>query len=294
METRATGHVRLADGRRLDMRDTGPRTGDVVLLHPGTPMGAARLGFIEDAAHARGLRFVVVSRPGYGDSTRLPGRAVAHAVADTAELLDALAVDRLHVIGYSGGGPHALACAARLDGVRGAAVIGGVAPRHDGFDWFAGMGEANVHGFTTCIEGGEPAMRAILEQDPDRMQSVTVDQMVQQMDSLLPDVDRALLSEDLGADILGAIQEAYRVGVDGTLDDNLSFVSPWGFGLDEIGVPVDIWHGTVDRMSPVQHGRYLAAQVPTARAHVFEGEGHISVLVGMIDTILDRLCDTPS
>src|SRR5436190_280844 len=124
----AFDHVRLPDGRLLDLRVSGPADGLPLVFHHGTPGAATPLRALERAAHARGLRLVTTSRPGYGGSSRQPRRAVVDVVADTAAVLANIGAERCLVAGWSGGGPHALACGARLDAAAAVLVIAGVAP----------------------------------------------------------------------------------------------------------------------------------------------------------------------
>lgn len=105
-------HIDLGDGRLLELRVSGPSDGLPLVFHHGAPGAASPIRGLERAAHKRGLRLVAASRPGYGGSTRKPGRIISDVVADTSEVLDALGADRCLVAGWSGGGPHALACAA--------------------------------------------------------------------------------------------------------------------------------------------------------------------------------------
>ncbi len=114
MATSSRMQLRLADGRSLDLYESGPRDGAVLLFHHGTPGSRVPFRAIERAAHRQGLRVVTTSRPGYGDSTRHPRRSVLDVVADTRAALDAVGADRCYVAGWSGVGPHALACGARL------------------------------------------------------------------------------------------------------------------------------------------------------------------------------------
>lgn len=284
-------HVRTRDGRRIDIEDVGDRDAPAVVFHSGTPMGIRPLPLIQDPARDRGLRLIRASRPGYGDSTPNPGRAVVDVVADTEDVLTALDVAESWHLGYSGGGPHALACGARLDGARAVAVLAGAMPFTTVEDFTAGMGEDNVTGFTAAATG-EAELRELLEEDPDRMQSVTPEQMLANMESLLPPVDREHLTGSLAADMLASMQEAYRVGVEGSMEDNLAFVRHWGFELDEITIPVSIWQGTEDLMVPLAHGRRLAELMPNASTHILEGEGHVSMLVRRMGAILDELVAT--
>jgi pimeloyl-ACP methyl ester carboxylesterase len=111
------------------------------------------------------------------------------------------------------------------------------------------------------------------------------------MSSLLPEVDRAVLTAGLAEELAVAFHEAVRLGVGGWLDDDLAFVQPWGFSLTAITKPVAVWQGSADLMVPYAHGRWLAAHVPNADVHLVEGQGHLSVAHGAEDTaaILDVL-----
>src|SRR4051812_23526270 len=111
-----TTAVRMRDGRELEVLQVGPADGLPFVLHLGTPGAAVDIPQVTRPAGERGLRTVTYSRPGYAGSTPVPGRCVADAAADTAAVLDALGVDRFVTLGWSGGGPHALACAALLPG----------------------------------------------------------------------------------------------------------------------------------------------------------------------------------
>ncbi|MEY9995924.1 pimeloyl-ACP methyl ester carboxylesterase [Streptomyces sp. V4I8] len=138
--------VYTGDGRRLAVEISGDPGGSPVFLLHGTP--GSRLGPAPRPMllyHQR-VRLITYDRPGYGPSDRLPGRQVAHVSGDVAAIADALGVERFAVVGRSGGGPHALACAALLpDRVTRAAVLVSLAPRDaDGLDWFAGMTASNV------------------------------------------------------------------------------------------------------------------------------------------------------
>lgn len=279
----------LSDGRRLDVRVTGPADGLPLVFHHGTPGAATPIRALERAAHARGLRLVTTSRPGYGESTRQPGRAVIDVVADTAEVLAAIGADECVVAGWSGGGPHALACAARLPMAKAVLVISGVAPYDaEGLEWMAGMGEDNVAEFGAALQGEVP-LRSFMDAVGPHLKEVTVEGIVGSLSSLLPDVDRAVLTDEFGEDMAAGFHEALRVSVDGWLDDDLAFVASWGFGLDEIATPVSVWQGSLDQMVPFAHGEWLAARVPGAAVHLEQGEGHLSIGVGAMDRMLDDL-----
>jgi pimeloyl-ACP methyl ester carboxylesterase len=292
--TRRT-HLRLADGRELDVFESGLPHGRVLVYHHGTPGSRVPFRTMVTAVHRLGLRLVTMSRPGYGDSTRHPGRSVADVAADTAAVLDALGAQRCLVAGWSGGGPHALACAARLaDRVDAALVIAGVAPYPiEGLDWLAQMGEDNIVEFGKAMEG-EAALRPFLDEAREQLGHATPADLISGMSSLLPAVDRALLTGEVGEDMAAIFHEGLRVGVDGWLDDDLAFVKPWGFSLAEVAVPTLLWQGTSDLMVPAGHGQWLAERIPGVVAHIEDGEGHLSIGIGGIDRMLQDLVSAGS
>ena len=279
----------LPDGRRLDMRVSGPAGGLPLVFHHGTPGARTPIRALERAAHARGLRLVTTSRPGYGNSTRQPGRSVVDVVADTDAVLAAVGAERCLTMGWSGGGPHTLACGARLGAAAAVLVVAGVAPYGaDGLDWMAGMGEDNIVEFSAALRG-EDQLRPYLSEQGEVLRDIGAADIVASMESLLPDADRAALTGEFGEDMAASFREAVSTGVDGWLDDDLAFAKPWGFGLAEISVPVMIWQGSADLMVPFAHGQWLASRLPAAAAYLEEGEGHLSVGLGKLDTMLDEL-----
>jgi pimeloyl-ACP methyl ester carboxylesterase len=148
----------LSGGRRLDVVSTGPTDGLTFVFHGGTPSAAVPFGPAVDAVTGRGLRYVTYSRPGYAGSDPHPGRTVADAAADVAAILDHLGAGTFVTAGWSGGGPHALACAALLPSrCKAAATIAGVAPYSaEGLDWLAGMGKENHEEFGVALRGEQP------------------------------------------------------------------------------------------------------------------------------------------
>ncbi|HYK67659.1 MAG TPA: alpha/beta hydrolase [Streptosporangiaceae bacterium] len=281
--------VQLPDGRRLDVNISGPPDGLPLVYHHGTPAAVPPIRALERAVHARGLRLVTTSRPGCGRSTRQPGRSVVDVVADTDALLAALGADRCVTMGWSGGGPHALACGARLGAVAAVLVVAGVAPYEaDGLDWMAGMGEQNLVEYTAAGRG-EDQLRPYLAQLGELMRNIRAADIVASMQSLLPDVDQKSVTGEFAEDMAAGIREAMRSGIDGWLDDDLAFVKPWGFGLAEISVPTVVWQGSADLMVPFTHGQWLASRLPAASVHLEEGEGHLSVGLGKLDAMLDEL-----
>ena len=228
-------------------------------------------------------------RPGYATSSRQAGRSVVDVVDDTATVLASLGVTACLVAGWSGGGPHALACAARLPEARAALVIAGVGPSGaQDLDFLSGMGQDNIDEFGAAFDG-EATLRPYLDAQRPALLATDADGVIASIGSVLPDVDRAQLTDEFGADMAESFGDALQVSVDGWLDDDLAFVSDWGFSLDEITKPVIAWQGDQDLMVPFAHGQWLASHVPGVTAHLMPGEGHLSITVGAIDRMLEEL-----
>lgn len=280
----------LPDQRELDVCVSGPPGGQLLLWHHGTPGSAHQPGFLAHAVHSRGWRLVTMARPGYGASTRRAGRVVADVVPDVAAVLDHLDEDGALVGGASGGGPHSLACAALLpERVRAALVVCCLAPWDaEGLDFLAGMGQDNLDELALAVEG-EDALRPYIEQQLPGMAVATAEQLVEGMASLLPEVDRACLTGDVGADFTVAMNGVGQAGPDGWIDDDLAFLRPWGFDLDQVRAPTSLWQGGLDLMVPFAHGQWLAPRIPGVHAHLENGEGHLSITVGAVDRMLDEL-----
>lgn len=285
--------VSLPDGRQLDVEVVGPVDAVPLVFHHGTPGSKIATHHLTRAVLARGLRLVTYSRAGYGGSTRRVGRRVVDVVEDIAAVLDHLGAERCLVAGESGGGPHTLATAARLSGrVAGALCIAGVAPYEaEGLDFLAGMGEQNIEEFGLALRG-DSDLRPYLERDAVELRGTDGPGIVTALQTLLPDVDRAVLTHQYGQDLADSLTEGLRTGVDGWLDDDLAFTAPWGFELDEIAVPVFLWQGREDLMVPFAHGQWLAERISGVRAHLLDGQGHLSIAAGSIDALLDELITT--
>jgi pimeloyl-ACP methyl ester carboxylesterase len=219
------------------------------------------------------------SRPGYGDSNTAIGRQVATAAQDTALIVTALGHDGFVTAGWSGGGPHALACAALIDGCKAAGVIAGPAPRDaEGLDWLAGMAQDNLDEFDLAGLGGEE-FDAFLETVASSVPLLTnASDIAGALGDLLTARDvEAVGAHGIGEYLLAAIQGAVRVGTTGWRDDDVALLTPWGTNPSDISKPVLIWHGTEDRMVPYSHAEWLVSHIPGAVLKRADGEGHLSV-----------------
>ncbi|MFI5841830.1 alpha/beta fold hydrolase [Catenuloplanes sp. NPDC051500] len=271
--------IALADGRTLEYLTEGPDDARPLIFHHGTPAGGVVYRPLADAAIRHGLRLVMPNRPGYCGSTSKPGRRVADIAADVAALLDALGADDFVTVGWSGGGPHALACAALLpDRCRAAATIAGVAPfGAPGLDWLAGMGDDNLAEFGAAFRGTAP-LDEFLTDAATGLIDVRPHDVITAFGDLLSDVDQSALRSGMADYLAAASRTAVAQGIAGWREDDLAFVSDWGFPLDTLRVPVAIWQGDQDRMVPFGHGRWLSTHVTGATTHLLPGEGHLSLL----------------
>jgi pimeloyl-ACP methyl ester carboxylesterase len=173
-------------------------------------------------------------------------------------------------------------------------VISGFAPYGaEGLDWMAGMGEENVVEYSAAVHG-EDELRSYLARECERFKNVTAADIVASLDTVLPSVDRAVLTGEFGEDLAAQFREAVRTGIDGWLEDDLAFTSSWGFGLEEISVPTIIWQGSADLMVPFSHGQWLASHIPGASVHLEHGEGHLSIGLGALDRMLYELVSAGS
>jgi pimeloyl-ACP methyl ester carboxylesterase len=284
--------VRVPDGRDVEVLLAGQQDALPLVVHEGTPVGLiAPPGTIE-AAVARGLRYVQIARPGYEGSTPLPGRRVADVAADVAAVLDSLGAREFVSIGMSGGGPHALASAACLHGrCLAAASVAGVGPYlAEGLDFLAGMGPENHAEFGAAFRGAS-ALEPYLEKEAAALVGVTGADIVAALGGLISPADAAVLTGEHADLLAGGLRGAVRGGIAGWRDDDLAFVSSWGFSLVALAGRVAIWQGDQDRMVPFAHGQWLAARIPGARAHLEPGEGHLTMTVTAIGRILDDLLD---
>jgi pimeloyl-ACP methyl ester carboxylesterase len=282
--------VQRSDGRTLEVVASDPIGPLPLLFHNGTPSAALLYPPLVDAVAKHGSGVVTFSRPGYGDSTPHRGRNVASVGDDSAAALHALGVEEFVTLGWSGGGPHALACAALLsERCRACASLAGVAPYGvDGLDWMAGMGEPNVEEFSAAL-GGDARLSKFLSAAIEGLDSLKADDLADSLGDLASDVDKAALTGDFAEYIAAVFRRAAAQGIAGWRDDDLAFTGTWGFDLAPIATPVSIWHGRQDRMVPFSHGEWLAANVSGAAAHFADDEGHVSLVVASLDEIVDDL-----
>lgn len=278
--------VDVAGGRSVQVLAAGPDDGLPLVFHTGTPAGLVHCPPVARAAAEAGLRCVMYSRPGYGGSDPQPGRPVSAAAADVAAILDLLGADEFVTAGWSGGGPHALACAALLPGrCLAVATIASVAPfSAAGLDWLDGMAQENITEFAAAERGGEE-LTAMLTEAAATFANVTGTDIIEAFGGLVTAPDKAALTGEFADLLARQTRAAVATGIAGWRDDDLAFVADWGFAPADITVPVAVWHGDQDAMVPIAHGRWLAASIGGARARLLDGEGHLSLVARHMDAI---------
>lgn len=261
------------------MYDVGNPDGTAVLFHAGTPMSGKP--FAEHAALGEELGFRLVSydRAGYGESTRRAGRSVADVVEDVAAVADALGIERFATWGLSGGGPHALACAALLpERVTRVGLMGSVGPFDaPDLDFMAGMGDGNIEEFGLVLQG-EEAIRPALEAEWLGREHASLEEFAELFTPFCSDLDAAAARGPVGSYLLDSMQTALARSVDGWVDDDLAFVRPWGFEVEAVEAPVLLVQGRHDLMVPFAHGEWLARHLPACEARLYEEEGHLTPL----------------
>ncbi len=269
--------IRTDDGRTLAAAEWGDPNGVPLFALHGTPGG--RISFWQDPTiYARhGLRRITVDRPGYGESTRQPGRIVADFVPDLVAIADQLGIGSFAVTGGSGGGPHALACAALLpDRVLRCLAEVSVAPfEAEGLDFLAGLTQGNIDEFEAALRG-EQDIRPLVETE-----SAT---MLARFDAgdanflgdsyEMPEADRAQMFKHAGRIAIN-LRAGLAHGVDGWVDDDIAFTKPWGFDVADIRVPVLLSYGRHDTLVPAAHGDWLAAHIPHPMTRVKDDAGHL-------------------
>jgi pimeloyl-ACP methyl ester carboxylesterase len=278
--------VTLDDGRTLHVYDEGDSSGPAVVVHHGTPSSGRLYPAQVDDARARGIRLIGYDRPGYGGSSAQPGRSVADAAADVAELLNALDVERFASWGHSGGGPHSLACAALLPRrcVAAAALACPGPYGVEGLDFLEGMGELNVEEFSTALAGAE-ALEPVIRRNQVELFSAGPDELRQGLLTVLSPVDQEAFTPEVGEWMYSIMVEGAGERVEGWRDDDLAFAKPWGFEPADIRVPVLLLQGVHDLMVPPAHGRWLAARIPGVEHEIGDADGHITVAITRIPKV---------
>jgi pimeloyl-ACP methyl ester carboxylesterase len=256
--------VWLVDGRAIGVRETGAPDGWPLFVFPGTPGSRlCPLGDLEGTREA-GARVLVLERPGFGVSTPQPHRRIVDWPADVARVADALGIASFAIAGMSGAGPYLAACAAMLPGrIRAVGLLGVAAPlQSPGVRRAMTLRRRVMYGALPFARLGVPLLRALGPAGVRRL-----------MTSDLPACDRAAIARVEQRYVAMGL-EAFRQGPEAFSTELALVARPWGFRLEDIRVPVHLWHGDLDVSTPPAMGRHLAATIPGCRAHFVPDAGH--------------------
>ena len=266
-------------GRRLRVRSTGPVDAPTIVYLHGTPDSRLTIDICAGLPTSSRVRLVAFDRPGYGGSefARFDFASVAQ---DAAAALDALGIGRASVLGQSGGGPFALACAAELgDRVTAVGVASGLGSflavpgavdeleevDRQGLALIGTDDEAAARRFA---DGFEP-MAGLPRADDDTIRSA--------MRQMLPSDGDALALPGVADGLVAVMREALRQGTDGCAWDNVAWLGSWAIDLSAVTQPTWLWYGTEDPLAPVAHGQWLSEQLPHAQLVLRPGEGHLGI-----------------
>ena len=286
--------VKSPDGRTLTAASWGGvRDRPVFLLHgtPGSRLGQAPRGLV---LAQLGVRLITFDRPGYGRSDPKPGRLVADAAADVEAIADHLGLDRFGVVGRSGGGPHALACAALLPHrvTRTAALVSLAPMDAEDLDWFAGMSEGNVRTYRTSDRSPRQLAPKLEQQARDIR--LNPSQHLESLRRELTQADRrAVRDTALRTMLRRNFAEAVRLNSSGWRDDALAFRRPWGFDVAAIQGEVLLWHGLDDVFSPVEHTEWLSRHIPKAQTVLAPDAAHFDAMRVLPDVLAWIADDAP-
>ncbi len=281
--------VRLPDGRWLAYAEYGHPQGTPVVYCHGFPGSRLEGRLFESSAHRQGLRVIAPERNGIGLSDPLPGRRLLDWPDDVAALADALDLERFHLLGVSGGGPYALACAhrlsARLDGV---ALVCPLGPLERAANLWA-MRWPAIFSFTS-IRTLPFFARSLYRYGVVPFVHTHPQSAYNLMLSMAPPADHRVLSRPAVREtILASLVESVRAGADGVLDEMALYAAPWGFLPEEVKMPIQLWHGTADNTVPMRQSRELAMRLPDCSVRFIENEGHFSLPIDHMDEIARAL-----
>jgi pimeloyl-ACP methyl ester carboxylesterase len=279
--------LKLTDGRFLEYFDNGISSTRAIVFHHGTPAHASLWSAWLDLAASKGIRALSYSRAGYGISDRNEGRTVFSNNGDIRELIDSFGIRDFISIGWSGGGPHALATT-MMNGSKGAITLAGVGEYGAAdLDFLAGMGPENEEEFGEALKG-ESEISAWMDKNAVPFKDVTDVEIREALGGLIGDADKKALDGVVADEYATATRKGLAVSFDGWIDDDIAFVQPWGFALSDISVPVLIWQGDQDLMVPHAHSYWLEKHIPTGKLHFVPGHGHISLIADYKDEIINQ------
>jgi len=274
--------IPLEDGRRLGFAQFGPENAFPVFYFHGWPGSRLEAGFF----HVPGIQLIGVDRPGYGLSDPKRKRKLMDFTHDVGELADHLGFKKFALVGMSGGGPYAAACAHALKSrVTKVAIIAGLGPPEA-----PGMGSSRVG---LLLDLGQRPLTSVVLFNLMRtlLHNQRAEEHFQRFKRRVPRASRDLeaMTPAFLKMLLSSVREGLRSSAKGPASDARIYGEPWPFALADIRVPMRIWHGTADMQVPVSIGRHYVKFVPTARGTFPEGEGHVSIVTNHLEAIIADL-----
>ena len=294
MPIKTDNQISLTDGRVLGYAEYGDPDGEPVLHFHGTPScrlegSRPAVGEIATRLH---VRLILPERPGFGLSDFQPNRTFLDWPDDVLELADALHLDRFAVMGLSGGGPYVAACAYKIpQRLSAAGIISGLGPL-DAPGAFEGMGKSDRQLYDLARKTPW-LLRPLfwytagqMHRNPER----TIEEFV--VDVSEPD-KAALALPGVKEVFIKMASGGFEQGGRGVAWEYVLFVGPWGFRLEDIPMPVYLWHGEMDTMCPVNMGRFVARSMPGCRATFYPHDGHVSLIVNHYEEVLSAVVGRP-
>jgi pimeloyl-ACP methyl ester carboxylesterase len=266
-------HVKLHDGRKLCFRSFGDKGGEPVFYFHGFPSSGqeVRLNSGDRTAKDLNLHIIAVNRPGYGESEFQAGRNLLDWPDDISELADSLGIDKFSVLGVSGGGPYAIACAYKIPSrLKKVGVVSGMGP------------------FTA--PGAKKSASAPILRSPRFMQNLMLkgfkkaldknpEKVARRMRKGFPEADNAIIAIPEERDVLlNALKEGLSAGPEGAKQDAKIYKGYWGFSLEDVKQQVYLWHGEEDLSVRIETAKSVAGQLANCLPRYFPGEGHFSLL----------------
>ena len=269
--------VRLANGRMVGYAEYGDADGVPVFGFHGTPASRLTYAFADEAARAAGVRVISLDRPGIGISPKRKRWTILEHAEDTAALADLLGIERFGVIGWSGGGPYALAAAHLVpDRLLGVVCSSGVGPIQTAADL---QGLNSIDRLSYRLSKRAPWLLGAVLRSIAFLATVSPKLAVKSFEGDLSDSDKAALGrlQETPKQSMAFFVEAFRKGSRGVVQDYQNLAGPFGFKLEDITIPVHFWQGDADKMVPVSQFEAMATRVPKAVRHFCPGEGHLLI-----------------
>jgi len=284
MSIKSQNNINLPDGRRLGFAEYGDRQGKPVFYFHGFPGSRLEAKLADGISRESKVRFIGIDRPGYGHSSFKPGRNFISWADDVAELADALEINRFSILGVSGGGPYAAACAFKIP------------DRLDAVGIICGMGPVDVPGLKEDmpwmyrqglrLAGCLPGITSVLYSFPALFFRFCPQHMLSILSGKVAGPDKiALKNTELIEALSASFREAFRNSLRWPATDVVLYSRPWGFSLEDIDITVHLWHGEKDWIVPPEMGRYMAQSIPNCRATFYPDEGHFSIILNRIEEI---------